>query len=185
MKNCSMAFLILSSFSLFCTACSVKSEETVRAEDTNPEFVFSDLVYTKYEDKKVSVQLAADKMERYKSNQTIYAQNVTFDAYDENNEIKTSGSCGYMYANPDAEIYKLFDDIKISSKDYKADFSANSLEYNGNTEQLVGSKTDTVKIEKDDTIIYGTGFSASSLSDSFSFAGTVTGEIQTEEGGSE
>ncbi|MBP5569380.1 MAG: LPS export ABC transporter periplasmic protein LptC [Treponema sp.] len=166
--------------SLFVTGCSVKYGEEVRAEKSNPEFVFSNLIYSKYENNKLKTKLQAQQMEKYKSNSEIYATNITFESFDENAQPDTSGSCGYLFANPDSELYELYDNINISSKEYKANFSANSLKYNGKTEQLVGSKTDTVKIEKDDTVIYGTGFSASGLSDTFAFSGTVTGDIQTD-----
>ena len=36
-----------------------------------------------------------------------------------------------------------------------------------------------VKIEKDDTIMRGSGFSASGISKSFSFRGNITGTIET------
>ena len=36
-----------------------------------------------------------------------------------------------------------------------------------------------VQVEKEDAIIRGTGFSASGVSKSFSFRGTVTGEIES------
>ena len=36
-----------------------------------------------------------------------------------------------------------------------------------------------VKVEKEDTVMRGTGFSASGVSKTFSFRGTVSGEIET------
>ena len=55
------------------------------------------------------------------------------------------------------------------------------LRWNGKTEQLTGGRRDTVRIEKDGTIIYGTGFSASGVSKKFGFAGTVSGEIEAKD----
>ena len=55
------------------------------------------------------------------------------------------------------------------------------LKWNGKTEQLTGGRKDTVRVEKDGTVLYGTGFSASGVSKTFSFAGTVSGEIETKD----
>ena len=55
------------------------------------------------------------------------------------------------------------------------------LKWNGNTEQLTGGRKDTARIEKDGAIIYGSGFSASGVSKSFSFSGSVSGEIETKD----
>ena len=53
------------------------------------------------------------------------------------------------------------------------------LKWNSKTEQLIGGKGDMVQVEKEDAIIRGTDFSASGVSKSFSFRGTVTGEIES------
>ena len=172
-------FFVMIAISFF-AGCSVKYDETPKADSSNPEFVFSGAVYTKYEKQKLKAMLSADSIEKYRNSSAIYASSVNFESYDETQAAQTKGFCGYLYANPDSKIYELFDDIQIDSTVYKAKFSADSLKFDGNTEQLTGSKNDTVKIEKDDTVIYGTGFSASSVSDSFSFSGTVTGEIYTD-----
>ena len=55
------------------------------------------------------------------------------------------------------------------------------LKWNGKTEQMTGGRKDTAKLEKDGTVIYGTGFSASGISKSFTFAGSVSGEIEAKD----
>lgn len=175
--------LIIFCFSLFIVSgCSVKYEQETRAFESNPEFVFTNTVYTKIENNQVSTILSAGTLEKYKNNSAIYANDVEFQSFDKNNEVTNSGSCGYLYADTDSEIYELFDDIKINSTNFNAKFSADSLKFNAQNEQLVGSKNDTVIIEKEDSVIYGTGFSASGISNSFTFSGTVTGQITTKEG---
>ena len=55
------------------------------------------------------------------------------------------------------------------------------LKWNGKTEQLTGGRKDTARLEKEGTVIYGTGFSASGISKKFNFSGTVSGEIETKD----
>ena len=54
------------------------------------------------------------------------------------------------------------------------------LKWNGQTEQLTSGRSDMVKIEKDDTIMRGSGFTASGISKTFSFRGNITGTIETD-----
>ena len=54
------------------------------------------------------------------------------------------------------------------------------LKWNANNEQLTSGRGDIVRVEKDDTVIRGSGFSASGISKTFSFRGNVTGDIETE-----
>ena len=73
----------------------------------------------------------------------------------------------------------------ISYEDYNVEeemrFYANILRWNEKTEQLTSGRSDMVKIEKDDTSIRGSGFSADGVSKQFSFSGNVTGNIETSE----
>ena len=64
-------------------------------------------------------------------------------------------------------------------------FYANALRWNGRTEQLTSGRGDMVKIEKDDTIMRGSGFTASGISKTFSFRGNITGTIETSDENSE
>jgi hypothetical protein len=92
----------------------------------------------------------------------------------------TEGSCNFIGANTDSELYSLYGDIKLFSKEQNVNFFADELKWNGKTEQLVGGKSDTVRIEKDNTVIIGSGFAASGVSGNFSFSGSVSGDIETE-----
>ena len=58
-------FLIFSVFLFF--SCSVKYEETVRAEDVVPEFIFSNVELTRFEKNKISVSFTAEQLEQYKN----------------------------------------------------------------------------------------------------------------------
>ncbi len=179
MKN-KLLFVILF-FSLLFFSCSLKYDEDVNAEETNPEFVFKHAKMTRYEKGKETVRVQADDIEQYKNSNITYGHNVKFMTYDDEHKLETEGSCGYLYADTDSKIYELYDGIKLFSNIQNTNFFADMLRWNGNNEQLTGGRRDNVRIEKEGTIIYGTGFSASGVTKKFDFAGTVSGEIETKD----
>ena len=173
--------LLISAFLIFYSSCSLKYDETVNAEETNPEFVFTHAKMIRYKDGNESVKVYADSIEQYKDSDITYGKNVSFTTYDDEHKVETEGSCGYLYADSEKEIYELYDGIKLYNKAQNTNFFANMLKWNGKSEQLTGGKRDTARIEKDGTIIYGTGFSASGVSKTFNFSGTVSGEIEAKD----
>ena len=166
---------------LIITSCSLKYDEVVNAEETNPEFVFNHAKLIRYENGDETVRVQADNIEQYKDSSITYGHNVKFTTYGKDHKLETEGSCGYLYADTDTEIYELYDGIKLFSKIQNTNFFADMLKWNGKTEQLTGGRKDTARIEKEGTVIYGTGFSSSGVSTQFSFAGTVSGEIETKD----
>lgn len=174
-------FFLFSLLSLISFSCSLKYDEIADAESSNPEFVFSGAHLYRYENAKETASIQAESLERYKDDSTIYGKNVEFKTYNNKHEIETEGSCGYLVADSDAELYELYDGIKLFSKIQNTNFYADMLRWNGKTEQLAGGRRDTAKIEKDGTVIYGSGFSASGVSKQFNFSGTVSGEIETKD----
>ena len=175
-----VAFFILGLICFF-SSCSLKYDESVNAEETNPEFVFNHARLVRYERGAETVVVQADNIEQYKDSPVTYGKNVKFTTYDDKHKLETEGSCGYLYADTDLEIYELYDGIKLFSNVQNTNFFADMLKWNGKTEQLTGGRKDTARIEKDGTVIYGTGFSASGVSKKFSFAGSVSGEIETKD----
>ena len=174
-------FTLLISILFLNFSCSLKYDETTNAEETNPEFVFTHAKMIRYKKNAESVKVYADSIEQYKDSDKTYGKNVSFVTYDNEQKVETEGSCGYVYADSETEIYELYDGIKLYNKAQNTNFFTNMLKWNGKTEQLTGGKRDTAKIEKDGTVIYGTGFSASGVSKAFSFSGTVSGEIETKD----
>ena len=176
------AFISAASFLIFFAAsCSLTYSETVNAEETNPEFVFNHAKLVRYEKGKETVVVNADNIEQYKDSDITYGKNVTFTTYDDDHKVETEGYCGLLYADNDKEQYELYDGIKLYNRSQNTNFFANMLKWNGKTEQLTGARRDTAKIEKDGTVIYGTGFSASGVSKTYSFAGTVSGQIEAKD----
>ena len=181
MKNKPLFVLALTVLIFSIASCTLKYDEVVNAEETNPEFIFDRAKMIRYENDKERVVVQADNIEQYKDSPVTYGRNVKFTTYDSNHKLETEGSCGYLFADTDLEIYELYDGIKLFSNVQNTNFFADVLKWNGKTEQLTGGRKDTVRVEKDGTVMYGTGFSASGVSKTFSFAGTVSGEIETKD----
>ncbi len=172
--------LVLLSLTFLFFSCSIKYEDVVNTEESTPELVFQNTKMSRYENDKITVEMEAELLEQYKNSPETYGKNISFSAYDKEGNLSTQGSCGLILANTDKELYELYDSIELINNSEKIKFFANVLKWNSKTEQLISGKGDMVEVEKDDAIIRGTGFSASGISKSFSFKGTVTGEIETE-----
>lgn len=163
----------------FSLSCSLKYSDTADVDDIVPELSFSNTKITRYEDDRVTVEMSAEAVEQYKDSSESYAQKLSFTAYDDENEISTQGSCGYLYADTSKEVYELYSGIELFNYSDKTNFYADILRWNKKTEQLTSGVNSVVKVEKDDTVMEGTGFSASGVSKTFSFSGEVSGEINT------
>ena len=171
--------LFLSIIFFFLASCSLKYSETVNSEDTVPEFVFEDTNLVRYENNRPTLELSAGSLEQYKNTDETYGKDVSFKAYSDAGEVETEGSCGIIFTDSEKKTYELYDDINLYNVPENVRFYANMLKWNGNTEQLISGRSDMVKIEKDDTIMRGNGFTASGISKTFSFRGNITGTIET------
>lgn len=160
--------------------CSLKYEEGVNAEEKNPEFIFYDTKIMRYEDAKKTAEIHAEQLEQYKDSNETYAKNVSFTLYDASNNVDTEGFCGLLNADSSKELYELYDGIRLFNKKNNTNFRADVLRWNGKSEQLTGGRTDMVRLEKDGTVIVGSGFSASGISGKFNFTGSVSGDIETD-----
>ena len=174
-----LAMLELFTFVLISSSCSLKYDETVSAEEKNPEFVFYDTKLTRYENNSKKAEINTGYLEQYKDSDATYAQDVSFKTIDKDGKLETEGKCGLLYFDSKKELYELYDGIKLFNVKQNTRFSADILRWNGKTEQLTSGRTDMVRIEKDDTVIVGSGFSASGISGRFNFTGTVNGNIVT------
>ena len=171
--------LLISILGLFSFSCSLKYSETVNSEDRVPEFVFEDTKLVRYENQKATLELSAGTLEQYKDSSETYGKDISFTSFDEEGKPETEGSCGIIFADTDRKIYELYDDINLYNAPENMRFYASILKWNGISEQLTSGRSDMVKIEKDDTIMRGSGFSASGVSKTFSFRGNITGTIET------
>lgn len=179
MKKRILAITISSLFIFL--GCSLKYSQSYQDESNVPEFIFTDTVYTKYEDDAKKLSLSAGVLEQYKEGNSMYARDVSFQLLKKTGEIETEGSCKLLSANSDEEKYTLYDDIKIKNFDENLEVTAGSIRWNGKSEQLTSSRNDMVTIKKGDTTMQGSGFSASAISKKFAFTGVITGEFEKNE----
>ncbi len=133
----------------------------------------------RYENQQPTLEVTAGMLEQYKNTNETYGKDISFTSYDKKGQLETEGSCGIIYADTGKKIYELYDDINVYNAPEKMRFYASVLKWNGRSEQLTSGRSDMVKIEKDDTIMRGSGFSASGISKIFSFRGNITGTIET------
>lgn len=161
-------------------SCSLNYDTEKNSEETVPEFSFTDAVFNRYEDNKISIQLEAKKLEQYKSDGSSYAQSAKFKTYKDDGTIDTDGTCSLLASLTNDEKYSLFDDISINVYSEDLNIAARSLQFNGKTEQLTSGRNEKVSIRRKGTSITGTGFSASGVSRKFTFENQVSGSVKDE-----
>ncbi len=179
MKKIPPLFFSVLTFLLF--SCSLKYDEGVSVEDKVPELVFYGAEFTRYTDSSPSFRLSAEHLEQYKDNGASYAENASFATWTKERETDTEGRCGFLSLDTKNKVYSLFNEIEIKSKNQNLEISAENLRWNGNTEQLTASAGETVRIKKDGLEMEGSGFSASGISNSFSFKYEVSGTFTDSE----
>lgn len=169
-------------FTLFCFlafgACSLRYDSFSHDESGEPELIFTDAAFSRYEDNKKTLTLEAGRLEQYKGGSNVYAKDLSFTLIKDGEE-KTKGKCGLLAADTDAKKYMLSNSIEVEQIDDDLVMNAKSLKWDGNSEQLVAARNDVVTIKKGNTLIQGSGFSASGISKKFSFTGVITGETRT------
>ena len=165
------------------SACSLDYGKSVNVEDAVPEFRFTDAHFSRYEDNKATMEIAAERIEQYKSDGSSYARKAVFKSYGDDGELKTEGTCNFLSADTKKELYIMFDDISLLLHSQDMKVFADALKYDGNNEQITSGRDDEVSVEKKDTVITGRGFSASGVSKTFSFLTQVTGDITTSDDG--
>lgn len=166
-------------------SCSLKYAQTPKVEDEIPEFVFEGTKMTSYEKNAKKTEIQAEVLEQYKNSSQSYAKGIEFSAYDDDGKLSSEGSCGYLFADTKKEIYQLYENINVHNYSDDTKFSADALKWNGKSEQLTSGKSDSVKVEKDNTVIIGSGFSASGVSKTYKFTGAVSGTITDSDENSE
>ncbi len=181
-------FFLLFLWGIFLCSCSLtyQSEEPEVAHI--PELVFSDARYMRYQEGKVSLVLEAAHLEQYQEDDALYGSQVHFSTYNDEGMLSAEGSSQLISADSSSEVYALLGQVEIKSFEENLILQAQSLHWNGKTEQLVTGASDILEIKKgtaegesDSTSIEltGTGFSASNVTMDFQFTGPVSGTIYT------
>ncbi|MBQ6781417.1 MAG: LPS export ABC transporter periplasmic protein LptC [Treponema sp.] len=161
------------------SACSLDYGKSVSVEDIIPEFRFADAHFSRYEDNKPTMEVNAKRIEQYKSDGSSYVQGASFKTYDTDGKIDTEGFCELLAADTKNEKYTMFSNIYVYMHSQDLKIRAETLRFDGKSEQLTSRQDESVIIEKKDTVITGRGFSASGVSKSFYFEDSVGGTVTT------
>ena len=173
--------VVLPFFIVSVSSCSLDYGKNIDAEESVPELLFANADLKTYNDGKLSVELKANRMEQYSTNNILYAVNVVFNTWNKKQEADTEGSCDLLTADRDLEQYTFLHNIKIYNRTQNTRILAQNLHWDGKTEQLTSGTTDMITVSKDKTTLTGSGFSASGISGKFRFTGKVRGTIIEDE----
>ena len=174
-------FTVAISFLLF-SACSLKYENSVSAEDSVPELISENAEFSRTENSKEVFHVKAENLERYKDGRFSYAKGISFQAFNSDGNLASEGKSDFISADSETQEFILLDNIHIKNHQHQTDIFAQSLRWNGNTEQLTSQKDEEVVLQKDNLYFSGKDFSSSAASGKFSFGSNVHGTI-TDSGG--
>ncbi|MCR5763495.1 MAG: LPS export ABC transporter periplasmic protein LptC [Treponema sp.] len=164
------------------TSCSLNYEVKKReAKNDQPEFLFQNVIFNRYENNRITVSVIAEKLEQYPSN-VSYAKQVSFDFWNNSNERELSGSCRLLGMQSYNNIFTLYDNIQITDIKNESDIQASALRWNSEKKTLTSDKSKSVKVSKKSMEIEGTCFSADGDTNYFEFTSGVSGTIHLEEG---
>lgn len=161
-------------FAIF-AGCSVDYGTVSDSEDFVPELMLDDARFSRIEKGQTTAQVSSERLEEFKGSGKVFAQKIQFETKNADGETTATGKAGLMRADTDAELYEFFEGIEIRSETHNVNISGESLKWNGKTEQLVGERGKEITIEKDGISLSGQDFSASAVSEQFSFGAEVHG----------
>ncbi len=162
--------------SLLFLSCSLNYGRDENSESSIPEFSFKEATFKRIENGTKKISMTAGQLEQYKSHNASFARNVNFTTYDEQGQIDTEGTCGLLSSDTQNKKYGLYNDINLNVHSQEIEITAQALRFDGKTEQLTSSREDEVTIKKSDMETKGRGFSASGVSNTYSFMYEVSGE---------
>lgn len=161
-------------FAIF-AGCSVDYGTVSDNEDSVPELMLDDARFSRIEKGQTTAQVSSERLEEFKGSGKVFAQKIQFETKNADGETTATGKAGLMRADTDAELYEFFEGIEIRSETHNVNISGESLKWNGKTEQLVGERGKEITIKKDGISLSGQDFSASAVSEQFSFGAEVHG----------
>lgn len=203
MKKISLNFAIIFGFisiPLLFNSCSVTSFSQKDEGAVLPDFYFENLMITRVENGKVSSKLHASELEQYNSSKSSFAKGVDFQLFNDARRLTVEGRCEYLSLDSSEDIYTMFDEIEITSYEQNLKVMSDGLKWNNKTEQLTSPKDYSVTITNDISIpdnavqtsgdknldskmlFTGKGFSASGVSNKYSFGSKISGKIDVKSG---
>lgn len=185
-KNLSL--ILFSLEILLLSSCSLNYNSESSLSSQSPEFVFTNPKYTRINQGKLNLEITADTIEQYATEDAMYAKNINFILYSESEEKSAEGKGTLLSADLEKGLYYLFDDIKVKSFEQNVSINASSLRWDDDSEQLTTdfqnpakSKVYIISENEPKIKIEGYGFSGSGYDNSYVFTGEVSGEITTKD----
>lgn len=139
--------------------------------------------------------LDAEILEQYQDDGALYGSQVFFTTYNKEGALSAEGHSQMISANNSDKLYALLGQVEIQSFEEDLVIKANSLNWDGKSEQLVTGALDSIELKKNNQEdasssqdgessasrmeLTGTGFSASGSTMDFQFTGAVSGKIYT------
>lgn len=177
-------------------SCSLDYGTKDDDESSAPEFIFDDIQMVKIENGKKDSVIQADKMEQYRNIDAVFAQNVTFTVYNDEEKISIEGLCGLLSADNDNDIYTLSGEVEVTAYEQNLQIECSSLRWNNETEQLTNGKNELVtitsglknqdssyakpeKVTENSLVMTGYGLAASGVSRTYTVSQQVEGTIIT------
>ena len=177
----SISIFMIVSFLVLFSSCSLNYAREENFEETNPEMIFNNAVFSRFRSNKVSVSIEAGKMEQYKGGGESFAADVSFRTFDKNGKAESEGTCALISADTKNENYYLFGNINLNLMTDKTRILAEYLNFDKRSEQITSGSESVVSIIRENAEISGTAFSASGVSRSFNFMKNVSGTLETEQ----
>ena len=174
-------FVPLFVFILSLSSCSLNYGDDSENDTKYPEFAFYDAKLIRFEKARKTVELSAERIEKYRGSNASFAKNASFSTWNSNGSAQNEGKCTLLKADSDEKKYIMLDGIMLKSESHNFTIEASSLFYDGKTEQMVSGENELVILKRNDLLMEGRGFSASGIDKSFRFSGLVDGSITTEE----
>ncbi len=163
---------------LILSGCSLRYDEDKAPEAVVPELTLEDAKFSRTENGKITTTLSGKKIEQYKADGRIFAKDIEFEVREKDGKVSSKGSCGLLSADSKNDQYVFFDGITLENTSRNVVISADSLKWDGRSEQLTGERQKDLTIKKDGLTLTGKGFTASAISNSFAFSGAVTGTYE-------
>ncbi|MDR3284770.1 MAG: hypothetical protein LBS97_06300 [Treponema sp.] len=189
------AFLGMVIFTFFSVSCELSYMVIPDTSGTTPEFLLSGAKITRFKNKVLTAELAAEMIEQYKGNTGVYGSQVSFTVYEDDGTEIGKGRCGLFSADIDNEVYLLFDGIVFENSRDKFELNAQAMKWAAKQGLLASEQGTEVTIVKNRGSgdgdsqsrfsLSGSEFSANGHRHTFEFNAPVSGVFETGDYGDE
>lgn len=139
-------FTLLLIVTIILSSCSLNYGNVSDDDSWAPEFIFDNVRMTKIDLGKKDSVIKAVQMEQYRDMDAVFARNVTFIVYNDDEKISIEGTCGLLSADNDNDMYMLSGQVKVTSYEQDLQIESATLKWNNKTEQLSNGKDELVTI---------------------------------------